>query len=268
MQSYLNFSPLTVQVRRDDAIAHIADIARANPDRAVRVGTGEVGDSLLLDPLFELSADYVDALSDLENVYLEMKTKTDFVDHLLALPRHGNAVLGFSLNPPEIAEDEEPYAAPVEGRLAAAHRAVSAGYNIAFHFDPIIHVEGYEDLYAAVIERLGEFPPDRIAWISMGTVRFTRSLRERMKPRPYLFDELVPGRDGKHRYLQVVRSEIYRTILGLIEARTDAPVYMCMESAEVWRNVFGALPTEIPKLDPIFAPIKGVPAHGRMGGSR
>ncbi len=268
MQSYLNFSPLTAQVAHEEAIDALVSIARNNPDRAVRVGTGEVGDSLLLDPLFELSAEYIDALSGFDNVYFEMKTKTDFVDHLLDLPRHGNAVVGFSLNPPELAEVEEPFAASIERRLAAAQRVVDAGYLVAFHFDPIIHVEGYEELYGELIDRLAAFPSTRIAWISMGTVRFTTSLRERMEPRPYLFDEFVPGRDGKLRYLQVVRSRIYRTVRERIERVLDVPVYLCMESAEVWRRSFGALPTEIPKLEPIFTPIKGVPARGRIGGPR
>ena len=265
MQSYLNFSPLSVQVERTQAIEAIGEIARQNPDRAIRVGTGEVGDSLLLDPLFELSADYVEALSDFDNVYFEMKTKTDFVDHLLDLPRHGNAVIGFSLNPPEIVEAEEPYAVSADRRLAAAARAVEAGYLVAFHFDPIIYVEDYQERYAEIISRLSQFPPGSIAWISMGTVRFTPSLRERMRPRPYLFDEFVPAKDGKLRYLQVVRSEIYRNILGYIEGVTEAPVYLCMESAEVWKRVFGALPNEIPKLDPIFQPIRGVAERGRIG---
>ncbi|MFO8065463.1 MAG: radical SAM protein [Spirochaetia bacterium] len=268
MQSYLNFSPLSVHVEREQAIETVAAIARENPDRAIRVGTGEVGDSLLLDPLFELSADYIDALSDYDNVYFEMKTKTDFVDHLLGLPRHGNAVIGFSLNPPELADAEEPYAMPVERRLAAAARAVEAGYFVAFHFDPIIYVDDYERRYAETIARLSQFPSERIAWISMGTVRFTPSLREQIRPRPYLFDEFVPGKDGKLRYLQVVRSEIYRTVLGHLQRVTEAPVYLCMESAEVWRRVFGALPSEIPKLDPIFQPIKGVPERGRIGHAR
>ena len=153
-------------------------------------------------------------------------------------------------------------------RLAKARRAVEAGYLVSFHFDPIIHVDDYKDRYAEVIRRLSEFPDERIAWISMGTVRFTRSLRERMRPRPYLFDEFVPGRDGKLRYLQTVRSEIYRTVRDLIAGATAAPVYMCMESAEVWKKVFGALPQEIPQLDPIFRPIKGIPDHGRIGAGR
>jgi spore photoproduct lyase len=267
MQSYLNFSPLTVQVARREAIDTLVRVARENPDRAVRVGTGEVGDSLLLDPLFELSRDYIEALAPFGNISFEMKTKTDFVDHLLELPRRGNAVIGFSLNPPGIAEAEEPGAAPVARRLAAARRAVEAGYRIAFHFDPVIHVEDYERRYGELIAGLAAFPPGRIAWVSLGTVRFTTSLRERMAPRPYLFDEFVPSRDGKLRYLQTVRSEIYRTMRGLIEEVTDAPVYLCMESAEVWKRVFGALPTEIPKLDPIFRPIKGIPARGRIGTS-
>ena len=265
MQSYLNFSPLTVQVGRREAIDTLVSIARDNAGRAVRVGTGEVGDSLLLDPLFQLSAEYIDALAGFDNVYFEMKTKTDFVDHLLDLPRHGNAVVGFSLNPPKLADVEEPFAASIERRLTAAQRVIDAGYLVAFHFDPIIHVDGYEELYGALIDRLATFPSARIAWISMGTVRFTTSLRERMEPRPYLFDEFVPGRDGKLRYLQVVRSRIYRTIRQRIEQVLDAPVYLCMESAEVWKRAFDALPTEIPKLEPIFTPIKGVPARGRIG---
>ena len=265
MQSYLNFSPLTVQVGRREAIDTLVSIARDNAGRAVRVGTGEVGDSLLLDPLFQLSAEYIDALAGFDNVYFEMKTKTDFVDHLLDLPRHGNAVVGFSLNPPKLADVEELFAASIERRLAAAQRVIDAGYLVAFHFDPIIHVDGYEELYGALIDRLATFPSARIAWISMGTVRFTTSLRERMEPRPYLFDEFVPGRDGKLRYLQVVRSGIYRTIRQRIERVLDAPVYLCMESAEVWKRAFDALPTEIPKLEPIFTPIKGVPARGRIG---
>ncbi|MFP4067379.1 MAG: radical SAM protein [Spirochaetaceae bacterium] len=265
MQSYLNFSPLTVQLGRREAVETIRRVARENPGRAVRVGTGEVGDSLLLDPLFELSAEYVEALADLENVFFEMKTKTDFVDHLLDLPRKGNAVIGFSLNPPGLAEREEPHAALVESRLAAARRVVEAGYLVAFHFDPIIHVPDYERCYAALIEELAVIPPGRIAWVSMGTVRFTTALREQLPPRPYFFDEFVPGRDGKLRYLQVVRSEIYRTIRGYLGEVTEAPVYLCMESPEVWKRVFGALPAEIPELAPIFQPIKGIPAHGRVG---
>ncbi|MFW5786010.1 MAG: radical SAM protein [bacterium] len=256
MKSYLSFSPLTVHVGLDEAVSDIRRIAAKNADRTVRVGSGETGDSLLLDPIFESSARLIEALADMDNLVLELKTKTDLVDHLLDLPNKGNTVIAFSLNPPAIATEEEGVAAPVERRLAAARRAVAAGYRPAFHFDPVIAVPGWQDQYGPLIDALGEFNAEQVAWISLGTIRYTQALREKMEDRPYLLDEFVPGRDRKYRYLQQERVAVYRWLRERLHRALPAPVYMCMESATVWRKVFGALPQDIPELEPIFTPVR------------
>ncbi len=258
MKSYLSFSPLTVHVGLDEAIGRIREIARANADRTVRIGSGETGDSLLLDPLFGTSATLIHALAPEENLVLELKTKTDLVDHLLDIPRKGNTVIGFSLNPPAVSVPEEGASAPVAARLAAARRAVAAGFRVAFHFDPIMAVDRWWEHYGDLIDSLSGFETGDVAWISLGTIRYTPALREKMDDRPYLLDEFVPGIDGKYRYLQRERVEIYRWFRERLEARVAAPTYMCMESSAVWRRVFGCLPQEVPGLEPIFAPVRGV----------
>jgi len=83
MESYLNFSPLTVYLEPERSIARLQELARQNSDITIRAGTGEVGDSLLLDPLFGLSEVFITALSASANVYFELKTKTHFGDHSL-----------------------------------------------------------------------------------------------------------------------------------------------------------------------------------------
>ncbi len=255
MRWYLNFEPITVFADPAPGIEAARRIAEANPNTVIRVGTGEVGDSLLFDPLFDLSRPFVEALSEYENVYFEMKTKTDFVDHLFDIGNKGNAVIAFSLNPQSLADAEEPGAAPVRGRLAAARRSVEAGYNIAFHFDPIIYSAGWEEEYLPLAEALGEFERRKIVWISMGTVRYPPELKDKMADRPYLYDEFVRCRDGKFRYLQVKRIGMYRKMLdALRNAGVEAPVYLCMESAAVWKAVFGALPLDTPLLRPVFSP--------------
>ncbi len=256
MRSYLNFSPLTVHVGLDDAIADIRRIAAENADRTVRIGSGETGDSLLLDPIFGNSARLIEALADLDNLILELKSKTDLVDHLLDLPQKGNAVIAFSLNPDAVATEEEGVAAPVERRLAAARRAAAAGYRLAFHFDPVIAVPDWQDHYGPLIDALGEFNPEKVVWISLGTIRYTPALRDKMDDRPYLLEEFVPGRDGKYRYLQQERVAVYRWLRERLRRTLPAPVYMCMESATVWRKAFGALPHELPELAPIFSPVR------------
>jgi spore photoproduct lyase len=252
LRSYLNFAPLTVYLDVEATTEGLLGLARANPGRQVRVGTGELGDSLLLDPLFELSEPLIRALAPYPDVSLELKTKTANVDHLLGIEAKGRAVIGFSLNPPSLIRRYEGRASPLTERLAAARRAAQAGFRVSFHFDPIIAGPEAEEEYRAVARLLAGFPPGRVAWISLGTFRYPARLKERVAPRELLYEEFAPCRDGKYRYLQPVRGRLYRALLEELRRATDAPVYLCMESPALWRNVFGALPREMPELRGIF----------------
>lgn len=262
MQSYLNFLPVTVNVDRRPMIREIERLAALNRKRTVRIGTGETGDSLFYDPLCDLSRPLVEACARLPNVVFELKTKTHFVDHLLDIRRKGRAVIAFSLNPPGVSAAEEPFASGLEERLEAARRARAAGYRLAFHFDPILRVPGWENDYRATVARLREFGArGDIVWISLGTMRYPGELKDRLADRPYLFDEYVRCRDGKFRYLQPVRWRMYRRMLEWIREMTDAPVYLCMESPVVWKKVFGDIPGQIKDLCAIFSNVNLTNTH-------
>jgi spore photoproduct lyase len=263
MRSYLNFSPVTVYLDPDPTLARLEAIARSNSDRIVRVGTGEVGDSLLLDPVFRLSERFIRRLASYPNMFLELKTKTNHVDHLLSIEPKGNAVIGFSVNPPEMVQAWEPGAASLEQRLEAAQRAIEAGYRVSFHFDPIFlkRPTGAEALgdYRSLARRIAGLPADRVAWISLGGLRYTPTLKERIGEVPFLYEEFVPGRDGKYRYPQKVRTRLYSALLAELRALARVPVYLCMESPAAWRLSFGRLPAQIPEIRDIFKKAKRVP---------
>lgn len=257
MKSYLNFSPVTVNMNIEQSISLILQWAIDHPDSFLRVGTGEVGDSLLYDPLFRLSRQFIAAFSKTKNIYFELKTKTDLVDHLLAIPGKGNAVIGFSLNPQGIAQEEEPCAASPEKRIKAADKAAKAGYYISFHFDPIFRYPGWEKEYRDVIKKMSVVPEKKVVWISLGTFRYTPRLREKIDSRWFLFDEFVPCRDKKYRYIQQVRRGMYETMIReILLVYPKAPVYMCMESPVMWRQIFGKKPGKIDDLCVIFKPVK------------
>ncbi len=253
MRGYLNFQPLTVYLDPEASIRRLAALAARSPGRPIRAGTGEVGDSLWLDPLFALAGELIRGLAPYPNLSLELKTKTHFVDHLLEVSPKGRAVIGFSLNPAPLAAAFEGAASSVEQRLEAARRAARAGYRLAFHFDPLILSPDWEAQYAAVVRSMEDLPPQRVAWISLGTVRYPRELRERLGSEELLLEEFVPCRDGKYRYLQPVRSRMYRALRELLRRRfPETPVYLCMESAAVWQNVFGSLPGGLPGVRELF----------------
>jgi spore photoproduct lyase len=258
MESYLNFSPLTVYLEPERSIAALQKLARENPHVTLRAGTGEVGDSLLLDPLFGLSEPFIRALSAFPNVYFELKTKTHFVDHLLNIEEKGNAVIGFSVNPQPHISAHEPAASTLSERLDAAGRAVEAGYRLAFHFDPIFFSELWEEEYLSLVQALGRFPSERIAWISLGTMRYTPGLKDALGEQRFLYEEFVAGRDGKFRYPQKLRIPIYGILYEALRVQFSAPIYLCMESPAVWRRVFGDVPGKIDQLRAIFTKVRSV----------
>jgi spore photoproduct lyase len=249
LQEYLaDNPPLTAYVNPETALAELAQVLDRHTDRHFRIGTGELADSLALDPLTGLSAELVPFFAARRNGLLELKTKTDAIEGLLALDPKDRVVVSWSLAPPAAVAFAEHGTASIPERLAAARRVVAAGYKVGIHFDPMIEhagwEEGYRDLVAAVAAAV---PAARLAWISMGALRFSPGLRTKVRQRfpgtPLLAGEQVPSADGKWRDFQPLRVAMYRRVRDVVTAALPAvPLYLCMETPDVWQRVFGAPP--------------------------
>jgi len=249
LQEYLAANaPLTAFVNPEVGLAEIGAMLDAHPERSFRIGTGELADSLALDPLTGLSHDLVPFFAARPNALLELKTKTTAIEDLLALDPRDRVVVSWSLAPDAVVATAECGTAPIADRLEAMRRVVAAGYKVGVHLDPLVEhdgwEEGYRDLIAAVADAV---PRDRLAWTSMGALRLSPGLRtrirERFGPLPLLAGEQVPGLDGKWRDFQPLRVHMYRRIRAWVtEAFTDVPLYLCMETPPVWEKVFGETP--------------------------
>jgi spore photoproduct lyase len=230
-----------------------------------RIGTGEITDSLALDPYIGFSREIVPFFAEQPNALLELKTKSDCVDDLLSIDPKDRVVVAWSMNPQRIIELHEHGTASLEARLAAARRCQNAGYRLGFHFDPIIEYAGWEADYEATVERLfATVDWRRVAWLSMGVLRLTpglkRTIHERFPLTPLVTGEQVLCPDGKLRYFQPLRVSMYRKMLGWMRrAAPAAKVYLCMESREVWQQVFGYAPACEKELGLQLAPV----VHGQ-----
>lgn len=250
LQEYLANNPtLKVFTNVEQMLGEVAAVVDRQPWRQFRIGTGELSDSLALDPLLGFSADLVPFFAARKNVLLELKTKSDCVDGLLTLEANDRTVVSWSLTPPAIADTEEHGTASFAARLDAARRVQAAGYKLGFHFDPLIEYPQWEEGYRDTIARVfSTVDPRRVAWISLGSLRLTPTLRTTMRQRfpatRLLSGEQVPCPDGKWRTFQALRVRMYRMLTAwLKEAAPGVPLYMCMETAPVWEKVFGRAPT-------------------------
>jgi spore photoproduct lyase len=115
---------------------------------------------------------------------------------------------------------------------------------VGFHFDPIIYYRGWDKDYRRLVQRVFDrIEPEGIAWISLGSLRFSRDLKkiieDRFPQNRILDEELVLGFDRKLRYPEALRVIIYRNMLEWIRKRSQTvPVYLCMESKPLWQAVF------------------------------
>jgi spore photoproduct lyase len=258
LQGYLNNPFLTLYTNWDDLLQEINAFLSSDRQSLLRLGTGELSDSLALESIFPVSQFLIPFFSERPNGILELKTKSANVNSLLSLNHRGKTVISWSLNPPKMIEEEEMRTTPLEERIEAARKCQEKGYPLGFHFDPIIYHEGWEKGYQKSICQIFEqIDPKRIVWISLGGFRYPPKLKgvaeDRFPKTKVFLGELFPGRDSKFRYLKEIRVEMYQKMVGwLREVDPDLFIYLCMESKEVWEKVFGWAPENSRHLNQLF----------------
>ena len=251
LQAYLNNPWLTFFVNVEQMFSELEHAFTHNPQSYFRVGTGEFTDSLAIDRITALSRQLVPFFAKQSNAILELKTKSAMIDNLLDLDHRGKTVIAWSLNSPIIMKNQELRSATFTERLTAAKECAARGYKLAFHFDPIVEHENWEQGYQETISTLfSAVPAESIVWISLGALRYLPSLKEigtqRFPASRIYYNEFVPGLDGKERYFRPKRVKLYQPIYKLIKERSakDCCVYFCMGSDEIWREVTGFIPEE------------------------
>jgi spore photoproduct lyase len=261
LQSYIN-SPMTqIYSNIDDALLELDNLILKNPQSAFRVGTGETIDSLSLDDLTHYSVRLVEWFSRHPKLTCEFKTKSDNISNFLNLNHVGNVVVSFSINPEEIISKFEFRTASLKRRLAAARASADQGFPVAFHIDPMIYVENWRVLYSDLVDEIVDlFETHEIKWISVGALRFQPAMKDMMRERfgvhaPSTTGELFLSSDGKLRYDQRLRSEMFNSVITRFKkADPRYPVFLCMETPETWLNTFEATPRQVQNIEDLFLP--------------
>lgn len=254
LQAYLNNPFVTINVNLDDMARELDELVGGNKNLYFRIGTGELGDSLSLDPITAFTHAIQPFLTKHDNLTFEYKTKSDRIENLKNLDHRGKIVVSWSLNSERIVRNAEKGSVSIGSRLKAAAQCEEWGYKLGFHFDPIIDHENWQENYRDVIDRIfSHVSAESIAWISMGCFRFMPRLKdiiERRFPHSEItHHEFIAGIDKKMRYFKTLRMEMYSILLERVRKQSrEVFVYLCMESREVWESVFGYSPKNMAEL--------------------
>ncbi len=221
LQNYLNDGATKSVHNIDTLMEEVKAKISREPQRLFRIGTWELGDSLALEDRTGQAARLIQAFADLDNAVLELKTKSACVDLILKLDHKRKTVVSWSLNTEHIIKTEEHRTASLEDRLSAMHKTALAGYLIGLHFDPMILYAGWENDYEKLVDQVfNAVSPDRVAWISIGSLRFNPEMKKKMEnnyPDNMLTcAEMVLGDDAKMRYVKPLRVSMYKLLYSAL----------------------------------------------------
>lgn len=262
LQAFINTPYTMIYSNIDQALLELEGIHNEMGASSVRIGTGEVIDSLSLDPLTLYSKTLIDFFKDKPQWRLEFKTKSANVEQFLDQTHAGNVIVSWSINPQYIVSKEEHRTASLASRLDAARLCLDKGFQIAFHVDPVIWHEDWKQNYTLLIDEVTKrFQPIDMPYISLGSLRFKSEQKDMMRER-FGMDSLVtkaemfPGAAGKMRYDQALREEMFQFIINEFKRRDPLwKIFLCMETPETWINTTGELPVKKDELRSLFRPI-------------
>ncbi len=277
LQSFVNSPVMKIYANIETALDELSALGKDLGNESLRVGTGETTDSLSFDPLTLYSRRLIEYFRNYPNWRLEFKTKSSQVEQFLNVEHAGNVVVSFSINPQNVIEHEEYGTASLESRLRAARIARDKKFQVAFHIDPMIWHLGWQDSYRSLVRQVcATFAPQDINVISVGALRFQPEQRHMMRERFWksrgdgqewgpehqrerqptswvVGAEMFSSSDGKLRYDQRLREEMLHFVVNEFRQNSrEWPIFLCMETPEVWLNAMNSLPKSNELVAPLF----------------
>ena len=259
LQSLINFPFVTVYTNIEDALSELTAIGKEMKDHSLRIGTGEITDSLSLDDITLYSAQLLNYFKQRPRWTLEFKTKSANIKNFVNKEHSQNVIVSWSLNPQYIIQKEEHDTAGLNDRLRAARLCRDKKFPVAFHLDPLIYHKEWKANYLKMIQKITRlFQPEEVSHISLGALRFQPEQRHLMRERFGMQSLVTRGeyfksKDGKLRYDNEIRQKMFNFVFS--QFKNHHPkwnLFLCMENRENWLAATNNLPTKTEQINSFF----------------
>ena len=223
-------------VNYEDFYSHIKNTIRNNIDERMTFFSGYDCDSLAFEKISGFVKNTLPIFLGLENVDLELRTKSVQLEPLLSLEPQQNCIVAFSLMPEELAKCLDNKAPSVSRRIAALSRLAERGWPIGLRFDPLIYSYDWKERYKGLIRSLLEVLPDQsIHSISYGPLRFPKKMYNeifKLYPDEGLFSFSMKEAGGVVSYGKLIEDEMSDFLLSqLSDAVSSGKFFQCLSQA-------------------------------------
>ena len=234
LQGYFHSPDLVFFVNHEEILEAMKE--KLTPPLRTWFHAGEFSDSLAMSQITDEWGIYWDFFKTKPLGFLEMRTKSANIQRIEYREPLKNVIVSFSLMPAAAAKRFDLGAPPLSTRLKAIKRLATKGFQLGFHFDPIIDSQSIQDQYKQLIEDLlACVPQEQFHYVSLGTVRFTKDVYKEVK-KNYAHSHIhrepfVVGKDGKKKYPYFQRMHLMEAIKKILLEKgvKEEKIYLCME---------------------------------------
>ena len=162
-------------VNYEDFAAELGRIAGKHADEAVWFYSGYDCDSLANEPMTGFSDYFIPVVAELDNAWLELRTKSTQIRGLLRQTPQERVVTAFSFSDHRSHRKLEHGVPSVAKRIDAMARLIDAGWRVGLRFDPLVYHDDYEAAFVRLLEEIfARVDASQLHSVSLGTFRLTK----------------------------------------------------------------------------------------------
>lgn len=159
--NFFQCSYLRVFVNRQQMMDKLIKTAQKAP-KHLTLEIGSNSDLVLENTVTGNLSWTIETFAPVPNAQLTLPTKFHMVQPLLGLKHSGNITIRMSLNPEMLISRVELGTSSLNQRLQALISLYEAGYPVGILIAPVMMVDGYEKLYAQLLETISDSLPSRM----------------------------------------------------------------------------------------------------------
>ncbi len=199
-------------VNYEDYIDEMKSIAQQHSSEPVHFFSGYDCDSLAFEPVTGFADYFLPRLEQIDNAWLELRTKSTQIRNLLKQPVNPRCIVAFSLSPDEVAGKLEHKAPSLAKRMEALLKLQKQGWPIGLRFDPLIYQQSWQQQYRQLFEQVfSQIDLKLLHSVSLGVFRLPEKYYKKMHklyPDEKLFASPLQIQQGMVSYRQDLEQQM------------------------------------------------------------
>jgi len=220
---FVNYDDIKKQVK--EVIKNVKYKMQSQEKQNIWFYSSDYSDNLAIDNFTKFTYEFIPFFDSLENVKMEIRTKSANIWNLLRLKPSKNVEIAFSLNPQEIINKYELKTTSLDMRINSINKLIDAGWQVWVRFLPLLEIENYKEIYKEFLEYvISRIDFNKIYSVFIWWLLYTKEDYKKMLIKePYLdiLYKLEDSKDWFYREKREVRDYFYNLFDELVEKKCN-----------------------------------------------